>query len=96
MYHWQNVVREWLFLDGNIRFELLDGYPDLFTPIQDASKSSVTYYTDILNVSKMWSGSELNELKHSLNAISPALKRELKSLATMVSHDGKAFVNSNA
>lgn len=94
MIHWQNVVREWLFLDGDFRFELLDEYPDLFTPILKASKSSVTYYADIVKVSEIWSGADLAELKDQLQSVSPALKRELKSLAIMVSSDDKAFSES--
>lgn len=95
MNHWQNVVREWLYLDSTVRFELLGDYPEIFTPIRDASISAVTYYTDMMKVSELWEKHQSDDLKERLDTISPALKRAIKGLAIMVS-DGKAFLEPTA
>lgn len=96
MTHWQHVVKEWLFLDSKIRFELLDTYPEMFTPINNASMSSVTYYTDLLEVSALWQNNQAGELKIQVDTISHGLKRALKNLAAMVSHDDKVFTEIQA
>lgn len=93
MEHWAKVGREWLLLDGSVRFELLDKYPEFFSPIQEASMSSVTYYAEIIKVSVLWEDLRGSELKDNLRIASPGLKRALKGLAIMVSDDDKAFVD---
>lgn len=90
---WENVVREWLYLDGTVRFELLEDYPELFIPIKNASISAVTYYMDIIAVTEIWNKPQSEELKKRVEATSPGLKRAIKGLATMVADD-KAFEES--
>lgn len=80
-------------MDSSVRFEMLKKHPDLFTPIQNASMSSVTYLPDLLGVSSLWETPALQELKDELDVLSPNLKKALKSLATMVSVGGKAFAD---
>ena len=93
MSHWAKVGSDWLFLDSSVKIELLEKYPGFFTPIQNSSMSSVTYYADILTVSSLWHEEKYSEIKEFLSAASPELNKALKSLVTMVSDGDKAFAD---
>lgn len=90
---WEQIRRGWLHLDAPVRSQLLGDYPDFFVLIQTASMSSITYFADILSLSELWTAKSLPGLTEALELASPRLKKTVKNLAVMVSHDGKVFAD---
>lgn len=89
---WATAVREWIFLDQNVRQDLLEKYPELLTPVDNAWSSSVTYYNDITLVVSLWENTETHTVRLWLQDNAPVFYSKMESLATVISPSGKALL----